>query len=51
MNVIASIMDVKKYLEGNGPSITMQEFNAFWITLTDAEKQEYKNNVPEMQKK
>lgn len=48
---MASIMDVKKYLEGAGPTITMAEFNAFWITLTDEEKQEFKAAVPESLKK
>lgn len=38
-----SIVDIKKYLSTPEKPITNAEFTSFWNSLTEEEKQEYKN--------
>jgi hypothetical protein len=41
-------MDIKKYLSDGGEPLTMAEFNDFWKSLSEEEKQEFKDTkLPE----
>lgn len=41
-----SINDVRKFLNTPENPITMSEFQEFWQSLTDEEKEEYKKGLP-----